>query len=78
MESQCQNLTRAQRNELIKLLKKLEELFNESLGIWKTDPVDFELKENTKPIFSQPYPVSKVHEEIYKKYVERFCPTRSL
>ena len=39
MKNQCQNLTETQRNELIKLLQKIEELFNKTLGTWKTDPV---------------------------------------
>ena len=41
METQCQHLTVTQRNELLKLLHKSEELFGGTLGIWKTDPVDF-------------------------------------
>ena len=41
MENQCQHLTMTQRNELLKLLQKFEELFNGTLGIWKTDPLDF-------------------------------------
>ena len=40
MESQCQHLTKAQRNKLLKLLKRLEEFFDGTLGAWKTDPVD--------------------------------------
>ena len=44
MESQCQHLTMTQRNELLKLLQKFEELFNETLGTWKTDPLYFKLK----------------------------------
>ena len=50
METQCQHMTITQRNELIKLLQKFKELLNGTLGIWKTDPVDFELKEDAKPI----------------------------
>ena len=60
-----------QRNELLQLLQKYEELFNGILGILKTDPVYFELKENVKAICSEPYPVLKVHEENFKKEVER-------
>ena len=52
-----------QRNEFLELLHKFEKLFDGTLGIWKTDPVDLELKEYAKPIFSLPYPVLKVHEE---------------
>ena len=50
MENQCQNLTITQRNELLKLLQKFEELFDGTLGTWKTDPVDFKLKYYVKPI----------------------------
>ena len=41
MENQCQLLTMTKLNELLKLLHKLEELFNGTLGTWKTDPVGF-------------------------------------
>ena len=71
MENQFQHLNMMQRNELLKLLQKFEELFDGTLGIWKTDPVDFELKKDVKTIFSQPYPVPKVHEEMFKQEVER-------
>ena len=71
METQCQHLTMTQCNEFIKLLQKFKELFNVTLSTWKIDPLDFELKQNAKPICSQPYPVPKVHEEIFKKEVER-------
>ena len=62
MENQCQYLTMTQRNELLKLLQKFEEFLDGTLSTWKTDPVDSELKEDAKPICSQPYPVLKVHE----------------
>ena len=71
MENQFQHLTMAQHNEFLKLLYKLEELLDGTFGNWKTDPVDFELKEEAKPILSRPYPVQKVHEEMFKKEVER-------
>ena len=70
METQCQHLTVTQRNELLELLHKFEELFNGTLVTWKIYPVDVELKKYAKPICSQPYPVSKVHEEMLKKEVE--------
>ena len=56
----------AQRNELINLLQKFEEFFNRKLGTWKTDTLDFGIKEDSKTILSQPYPVPKVHEEMFK------------
>ena len=69
METQCQHLTETQRNELLKLLQKFEELFDEKLGNWRTDPLNFELKKDAGPICSQPYQVPKVHEEMFKNEV---------
>ena len=50
MENQCQHLTTTQRNEFLKLLQIFEELFDGTLGIRKTDPVEFNLNEYSKPI----------------------------
>ena len=44
MENQYKYLTESQRNELLKLLQKSEELFDGTFGTWKTYPVYFELK----------------------------------
>ena len=52
METQCQHLTMTQRNELLKLLRKFEDIFDGTLGTWKTNPVDFELKYDSNPILS--------------------------
>ena len=71
METHCQNLTMTQRNYLLKLLHKLEELFDGTLGKWKIDPVDFELQKDVKLVCSRPYPIPKVYEEDFKKEVER-------
>ena len=38
MENQCQHLTMTQRNEFLKLLQKIEDLFYGTLGTRKTDP----------------------------------------
>ena len=42
-----------QRNELLKLLQTFEELSDGTLGTgnWKVYPVDFQLKQDVKPIF---------------------------
>ena len=51
MENQCQHLTMTQRNDLLKLLYEFAGLFGGTLGTWKIDPLDFELKEYAKPLF---------------------------
>ena len=71
MESQCQHLTRAKHNKFMKLLQILEEFFDGTLSTWKTDPVDFKLKQDVNKICLQPYTVPKVQEEIFKNEVER-------
>ena len=55
-----------QRNSLLKLLQKFEDLFGGTLGTWKIDPVDFELKYDMNTICSRLYPVPTVHEEMFK------------
>ena len=50
MENQCQHLTITQPNDFIKLLQKVENLFDGTLGTWKTYSIEFKLKENVKPI----------------------------
>ena len=69
-ETQCQHLKITQNNEFLILLQILEEFFDGTLGTWEKDPVDPRLKEYAKLICSQPYPVLKVKEEIFKKEVE--------
>ena len=40
-ENQCKHLIEVQRNLLLQLLQQSEELFDGTLGTWKTDPVHF-------------------------------------
>ena len=50
MENQCQHLTTTQCNEMLKLLQISEGFFDGTIGTWKTDTVDFKLKEDAKTI----------------------------
>jgi hypothetical protein len=54
------------------MLKKFANLFDGTLGNWKTDPVDLELKErNEKPNHAKPYPVPHSQEQQLKDEVQR-------
>ena len=66
MKTQCQYLIQIQRNEL---LKKLQ-IFEEPCSTWKIGPVGFELKYDMTMICSIPYPIPKVHEEIFKNKLD--------
>ena len=62
MDKQCQHLTTTERYRLLHLLKKFEDLFDGTLSTCNNTPVDLELKDNAKPVCSQPvqiYPVKR-------------------
>ena len=48
-----------------------EDLFDGTLGDWKTEPVSFELKEGAKSYQGRPNPVPKVHKQTTKKECDR-------
>jgi hypothetical protein len=55
---ECIHLEKAEQKQLLKLLQKYEDLFDGSLGTWKTDPIQLEFKDpNVKPYHAKPYPV---------------------
>jgi hypothetical protein len=42
---ECTHLEKDKQKQLLKLLQKFEELFDGSLGTWKTNPINLELKD---------------------------------
>ena len=67
---QCQHLIPSKRESLMNL-KKIEYLFDRTLGTWNTALVDLELKDDVNPVCLQPYPVLRVHKEMFRKESER-------
>ena len=67
VDTNCKHLSLDERQSLLDLLKEFEDLFDGTLGDWKTEHVSFELKEGAKPYHGRPYPVPKVHKETKKK-----------
>ena len=63
----CKHLSTHQQGQLLRLLLDFEELFNGTLGDWKTKPVGFKLKEGSTPYHGRPYPVPYIHLETPKK-----------
>lgn len=64
-------LNGSEKRRLSKLLKDYEYLFDGTLGDFQTDPVSFELKPDAKPVNCKPFPVPKIHEETFKKEIDR-------
>ena len=50
--------------------KKFEYLFDGTIGMLNTAPVDLELNDDAKPVWSRPYPVPRVHKAMFRKEVE--------
>jgi hypothetical protein len=73
VESQCRHLDAHQRKELLNLLLEFEDLFDGTLGIWDTEPVHLELKDDAKPYHGKLYPVPKAHKETLMKEIQRMC-----
>ena len=48
-------------------------LFDGTLGDWKTEPVSFELKEDSKPWHGRAYPIPQKHNATVKTEIKRLC-----
>ena len=71
IETWCKHLSISQRNSMLKLLLKYKELFDGTLGDFKTDLVSFTLKEGANPYHGRPYPIPHAQLKVFKKEVER-------
>ena len=67
------NQTGDQKETLPKLLLEYEDLFDGTIGDWKTEPISIELKPGATPFHGKPYPVTVKNKEKFKKEVERLC-----
>jgi hypothetical protein len=71
---ECTHLEKDEQRQLLKLLQKFEQLFDGTLGTWKTDPVDLELiNPNVKPFHAKPYPVPYSQEKRLKEELVEEC-----
>ena len=61
------HLSGDQKDKLKQLLTSYEELFDGTLGAWKTPPISVELKEGANPHHSKPYPVLHIHNAQFKE-----------
>jgi hypothetical protein len=70
--AECVHLIPKERDGLHKLLTKFESLFDGTLGEWKTEPIDLELKDpNAKPYHARAYPVPQSQELKLKQEIDR-------
>ena len=69
--SKIQNINNLEKEKLLKLLNKFAPLFDGSLGTWKTEPVNLELKPEVKPYHARPFPVPYSQEKKLKEEINR-------
>eukprot|EP00804_Cyclotella_cryptica_P017422 CCRYP_016645-RA/>CCRYP_016645-RA protein AED:0.11 eAED:0.11 QI:0/0/0/0.5/1/1/2/0/228 len=73
VSTNCTHLSLQDQSSLLELLAEFEELFDGTLGDWKTEPVSLELKEGAKPYHGRAYPVPKYCKETTTKELNRLC-----
>jgi len=69
----CSNLNTKQKQQLQKLLEEFKELFNGTLGSWKDQQINIELKEGVTPYHAKAFPIPKSREQTLKKEIARLC-----
>lgn len=69
----CTYLTEQQREDLYYLLKKYESLFDGTLGTWKGEDYDIELRSDAKPYHARAFPIPRIHEQTLRHEVDRLC-----
>ena len=69
----CKDLALHEQNKLLDLLTEYEDLFDCTLGDWKTEPVSLEIKDGAKPYHGRAFPVPKIHKATLVNELNRLC-----
>ena len=64
-------LNASQKEMLKNLLVEYQDLFDGTLGKWKTTPAKAELKPGAKPVYTRHYKVPHINEEAFKRELMR-------
>ena len=64
------HLNDKEKELLYQLLLKYKDVFDGSLGAWRTEPVDFEMIEGEKPHSQRYYPVPHLYKQTFKKELD--------
>ncbi len=73
LTTKCTYLTLQQQEDLNFLLKKYESLFDGSLGTWKGESYDIELRSDATPYHARAFPIPRIHEQTLRHEVDRLC-----
>ena len=70
---ESKHLSETEQELLSQLLNKYKSIFDGTLGTWKDETLDIELKPNVSPYHARSYPVPKRYERTLKAEVRRLC-----
>ena len=65
-------LNTEEKTQLLRLLKYFEDLFDDTLGDWDTEPIDLELKPYSKPFNCKYYLVPRINKEIVQNKINNW------
>ena len=63
-------LNTAQRNDLFRVLKQHESLFDGTLGVYPHKQFHIELEPGYTPVHARHYPVPRVHLEVFRRELQ--------
>ena len=69
----CDHLTEEEKQPLRQLLEKYKSLFDGTLGKWRDEQYDIELKADATPHHARAYPIPRAYERTLRMEVERLC-----
>ncbi len=67
----CKHLSPSERELLLSILLKFEQLVDGTLGEWTLPPVSIQLKEGVNPFHGRAYPIPKVHKATLMKEIDQ-------
>ena len=67
----AKHLNTKEKELLYKLLSQYQDVFDGTLGAWKTEPVEFEMHDDAKPHNQRYYPVPHLYKKTFKKELDR-------
>ena len=70
---QVKTLNKVEQLKLLNVLEKYEDLFDGTLGAFKTKPIRLEVKPGELPYHAHPFQIPKIHEETLKKELNWLC-----
>ena len=73
VKNYCYHPNPEEQNQLLEVLFEFEDLFDGTLGDWKTESVSFELKEGSKPYHSRAFPIPHKHKAAVMTEIKRLC-----